>query len=866
MTLSQRFLRWLVVHLALATTTKRTTTVIGAFVPTTDNYETTHTNPSEPPPSQSLTDDKNNNNNKEKQEQVLIHKRWTEHDRLERDLSLVRPRQDDDKNTNLQKLFSDDLDATQAAQVATQLLLDQSSVTQRLESLFAKATTASCRAKILQHYGYFVTALGREEPLPFASSSRSFARLNNTCPEPVYDDWTKLPPGMHLGHIQNRSYEPPRDQAIYVDDPRDLKLLYLILTHDDAPSTIRLVQALQDDDGDDNNNNTTMVHFVIHVDAKEASQDTYLALQDFSVHYDNVHVLPHPYRVSVNWGGFTMVNATLQMLKYATGMLPTTRAALPFDKAIHLSSTTYPLASNTEIRYELAKYPVDANFMNVIMKPQRSNTWNYFVECDDQLHRIYHLPVPTRATHGFDLFETSQWWIISRDFAQYLTAAEPGSIVQQVLPYMEHVVVADENFFGTVLRQTEYCLTHVNRNYLHMDFDRWESEIPSGQRDPRKCMMKDPNHCGRSPTTLTLQDAPILELSDNLFARKVVGDSEIKDLIDQWRKQREIDIRKYLKDPENSPKLRSQSNVEFEGHGVLLVAKHTVLPVPDEDTNTTSTTYKNNPLCLGLGDSGNVVRLVPCFNDWVPVNLLPQWQTGAVLEMEVRPHNRWEFAPCTSSPRMERNPLTGGMTFYSDSNRSTTGEKVPGGPLCMLKQIDGVRSGRCFDGETGGGERETHVFPCIRNTWGQLLSVGNGQGAPQDSLFFHVPQQRQAYMEEHGGVYHPTMCLGVRSVAHEDDENHELQRIMRNSSVSNTANDDHKNNIVAIPCSSSNSDAAVVLEFYFVPFIVEEENALTEDEETEMDEYGDEDETCTAKSVALNDIAFRSKTAATTRE
>ena len=156
-----------------------------------------------------------------------------------------------------------------------------------------------------------------------------------------------------------------------------------------------------------------------------------------------------------------------------------------------------------------------------LVDARRAHTWTYFVECDDQLHRIFHLPLPTKASFGFDVFEASQWWIISRDFAKYLAANEPNTFVSQYLPYIEHVVVADENFFGTVLRNTEFCLTHVNRNYLQMEFDRWESDVPTAERDPRKCMMKDPNHCGRSPVTLKLSDAPILEISDNLFARKV---------------------------------------------------------------------------------------------------------------------------------------------------------------------------------------------------------------------------------------------------------------------------------------------------------------------------------------------------------
>ena len=86
---------------------------------------------------------------------------------------------------------------------------------------------------------------------------------------------------------------------------------------------------------------------------------------------------------------------------------------------------------------------------------------------------------------------------------------------------MSHVVVADETFFGTVLKNTEFCTTLYNRNYHLVIFDRWESDLSVEERDLRKCPMKDPDFCGRSPVILEVEDAPGLELSDNLFARKV---------------------------------------------------------------------------------------------------------------------------------------------------------------------------------------------------------------------------------------------------------------------------------------------------------------------------------------------------------
>ncbi len=40
-------------------------------------------------------------------------------------------------------------------------------------------------------------------------------------------------------------------------------------------------------------------------------------------------------------------------------------------------------------------------------------------------------------------------------------------------------------------------------------------------RDERKCVMPEKDRCGRSPTTLTMDYLPVLELSNDLFARKV---------------------------------------------------------------------------------------------------------------------------------------------------------------------------------------------------------------------------------------------------------------------------------------------------------------------------------------------------------
>jgi Core-2/I-Branching enzyme len=390
---------------------------------------------------------------------------------------------------------------TEAARRATNAMSE--SVSARLEVLFRQANSSECRASIAEHLGYFVQSVGGEKSMPFAEW-----QMESECPEPSLD-WDHLPEGMHIGHLQNKSYQPEDGEY---KNATDLRLLYGILTHDDAAATVRLLTVLND----------TNVKFVVHVDGKHV--ETQDALLRFALAHGNVHILPDDRRVRINWGGFTMVNATLQLLQYA--LLETSlahHALSDFDKFVHLASTSYPLASNREIKERLAQFPIDANLLYAVMKPARPKPWgwHYFVECDDRLHRIHRLSPWQNSTHGVDLYTSSQWFMLSREFALHLAAPPPGSFVDLFLQYARHVVVADETFFGTALLHSPYCAKHHNANFLHLQFDRWESVLPQDKRDPKKCMMLDPNHCGRSPTVMTIDNVDLLELSPDLFARKV---------------------------------------------------------------------------------------------------------------------------------------------------------------------------------------------------------------------------------------------------------------------------------------------------------------------------------------------------------
>lgn len=108
-------------------------------------------------------------------------------------------------------------------------------------------------------------------------------------------------------------------------------------------------------------------------------------------------------------------------------------------------------------------------------------------------------------------------------------------------------------------------------------------------------------------------------------------------MIDEWRKKRADAIEIEGRDPGAAFEMK---NVDFEGHGVMIVAKDTV--------------SDPEPLCLALGAEGNKAELLPCFQSWVPTTLATDWESGAVVSHEVERHTRWKVGPCTTDGHVER--------------------------------------------------------------------------------------------------------------------------------------------------------------------------------------------------------------------
>ena len=279
-------------------------------------------------------------------------------------------------------------------------------------------------------------------------------------------------------------------------------IAHLILTHTNPGQLSRLIQRLAYDGAD----------FYVHVDLK-----TDIGQFKAVAGMEHVHFVQK--RVKVNWGGYSIVQATLNGLEeiLATGT--------PYDYINLLSGQDYPIKSTGEIHKFFAN-----NRGKIFM-----HTLSVENEWQEAITRVtqYHLPdvrfpgkhktlgminklAPRRKMPmGLEPVGRSQWFTIPLPCAKYIV-----EYVQQhpaVTRFFKMSWAPDEMIFQTILYNSPWKKDMVNDNLVYVDW----------------------SNGGASPKTLTMADAKVLEQSGKLFARKFNAeiDTEILTLLDQKNDQ-----------------------------------------------------------------------------------------------------------------------------------------------------------------------------------------------------------------------------------------------------------------------------------------------------------------------------------------
>lgn len=133
-----------------------------------------------------------------------------------------------------------------------------------------------------------------------------------------------------------------------------MKICYLILAHNNFEHLDRMIDAL-----DDSNS-----CFCIHIDKKTK--------EDYTPRKENVVVIPQ--HIDINWGGYTMIDATLALLNNGVNKMPDA------DYYILISGVDYPIRPKTFLHDLLkqGKEYIDIAPVPVPFKPIERYTYYYF--------------------------------------------------------------------------------------------------------------------------------------------------------------------------------------------------------------------------------------------------------------------------------------------------------------------------------------------------------------------------------------------------------------------------------------------------------------------------------------------------------
>ena len=165
------------------------------------------------------------------------------------------------------------------------------------------------------------------------------------------------------------------------------------------------------------------------------------------------------------------------------------------------------------------------------------------------------------------------------------------------------------------------------------------------------------------------------------------------------------------------------------------------------------------------------------------------------------------------------------------------------GPSCGIKVGDGLRAGRCLDVQSDrtqpGGLM--HVFPCYTR-WHQIFSFGNGTIAPRGSVHASLPLHMTRELKKKETEVYQHLCLGVPGRGETEEtwiewsEEEEAEwdpwelpdaEVYPSGRKSLQLWSGHQ--LQTTPCSNKGG----VLEWYYVPFIVEEYDDEESDESAE---------------------------------
>jgi hypothetical protein len=276
-----------------------------------------------------------------------------------------------------------------------------------------------------------------------------------------------------------------------------MKIAHLILAHSNARHLERLVARLENENA----------WFFIHIDKKTP-------LDSFSNLSNRKNVTLLKKRVSVGWGAYSMVQATIN------GFEAVVSSQIRFDVVNLLSGSDYPIKSREFIHHFFAQHhgknyfqfeQIYSDWTEAIGRLTHYHLTNYNIAGRYFLQKWMNKLLPKRKIPE-ELIPVgrSQWFSITLDSVIYIL--DYLSEKPQVARFFRMTWAPDEIIFQTILYNSTFRESMINNSLRYIDW-------VGGKTGPR---------------ILTKEDLPVLKQSHALFARKFDQnvDPEILDLLD----------------------------------------------------------------------------------------------------------------------------------------------------------------------------------------------------------------------------------------------------------------------------------------------------------------------------------------------
>jgi hypothetical protein len=244
-----------------------------------------------------------------------------------------------------------------------------------------------------------------------------------------------------------------------------MKIAYLILVHRDIELVKKQIETL----------NSSVVTFFIHLDKK-------FIFDDIDPFFQKENIIFCKKRYWINWGGFSIINATIQLLSEAISN------PIKFDYFILLSGQCFPIKKNREIEnfveinqsiIDIKALPIDKLKNGGLDKLKYWYPFDnlYFIknDCKKLLFRYFVIfckifkiskPLTKDITYCFG----SQWWGLNKECVEYILSYCKSN--PRFMDFFKFSWAPDELFFQTIIYNSPLYGGIINKPFRYIEWSK----------------------------------------------------------------------------------------------------------------------------------------------------------------------------------------------------------------------------------------------------------------------------------------------------------------------------------------------------------------------------------------------------------